>query len=339
MLRVENRTPYAVALFPYQEVSGRDAAVVVIKGTFAVRPGRADAPVADEQEPIRHAAEHGGEPGESSMRFDSDMWPPKPGTDVALVGSAHAPSATTELDVSLRVGRLQKTLRVFGDRAFYTTAGRVGITSPKPFVTMPIAYERAFGGKDDSAANPADHGFEERNHVGVGFVAPRGGKKLDGAPLPNIEDPRQLLQNAGDRPPPAGFGMIPPHWAPRLRYAGTYDERWRRERCPLLPLDFDTRYYQAAHPELISPKHLVGGEQVQATNVARGGATLAFALPRRQLDVQVVLKSAKLAAPAALDTVVIEPDRQRLLLTWRAPIACGRDFLCIDRVTIDEAGA
>ena len=41
---------------------------------------------------------------------------------------------------------------------------------------------------------------------------------------------------------------------PRVTFVGTYDERWRSERCPLLPSDFDERYHSGAHPDLIAPR-------------------------------------------------------------------------------------
>jgi hypothetical protein len=36
----------------------------------------------------------------------------------------------------------------------------------------------------------------------------------------------------------------------RLKHAGTFDRRWEEERHPLLPTDFNTRYWNGAHPAL-----------------------------------------------------------------------------------------
>jgi hypothetical protein len=338
MLNVKNRTPFHVAVFPYQTADGRDFAAAVVKATFTVGAG-SEPDVALEQQPIRHAAEHRGEPGKSSLVHESDMWPPKGQSDVVLVGHARSPSAVTSLDVALRVGTLAKTVRVFGDRVFETRAGIVGVGPAAPFTSMPLTYERAFGGADLSAVDADDRSYEERNPVGVGFVGLKSKKALDGEPLPNLEDPRLLLQRPGDRPPPACFGFIAPHWWPRALLSGTYDDGWRSERAPLLPLDFDPRFYQAAHPELQSPGHLVGGEAVEVSGVERSGKAWAFALPRRTVTVTTTIKRRDATQAANLDTVVLEPDDDRVTLTWRASIPCGRDFLYIDTLIVEAKAA
>jgi hypothetical protein len=317
---------------PATEPNGRGYAFVVLKGTFALRKQRqgVEPAIADEQLPLCYGDETTGTPESSSIRFASDMLPPKPCTDVVMVGHAHAPRATTTLDVTLTVGRLSKMVRVFGDRAFYRTMGRTEISAPAQFTSMPLVYERAFGGKDGSL-------FEERNPVGAGFVAP-GNDDVDGRRLPNLEDPRQLLVRPGDRPPPGGFGFISPSWWWRRQYAGTYDERWRREQCPMQPLDFDPRFYHAAHPELISPSPLRGGEMVSATNARPGGAELSFRLPSPQLSATSIVKRVRQAAPFRLSTVLIDADAMLLLLTWTATIECGRELLMVERVTIESEG-
>ena len=59
-------------------------------------------------------------------------------------------------------------------------------------------------------------------------------------------------------PAPGGFGPIGPDWEPRQRHAGTYDERWKRERAPVLPADFDPRHNCVAPPGLWSATPLLG---------------------------------------------------------------------------------
>jgi hypothetical protein len=48
------------------------------------------------------------------------------------------------------------------------------------------------------------------------------------------------------RPSPAGFGPIACHWQPRVGFAGTYGDAWVANRLPLLPDDFDDRFFQSA---------------------------------------------------------------------------------------------
>jgi hypothetical protein len=256
------------------------------------------------------------------------MMPPRPGTDVVVVGSAHAPRPVTELEIALRAGPLHKRLRLVGDRVFYRRIGSFAISDAASFTSMPLVYERAFGGADGEA-------FEPRNHVGVGFVAGPG-SELEGRRLPNLEDPAEPLRAPGDRPPPACFGFVSPSWMPRLGYAGTFDERWRREQCPLLPEDFDPRFHHAAHPDLCSAAPLAGGEAVSLSHALPGGGELAFRLPALALTARTLIKRERLESRFALGTVLIDSDALALSLTFTAVIPCGRELLLIDSVRIAE---
>ncbi|MCV5264373.1 DUF2169 domain-containing protein, partial [Escherichia coli] len=44
----------------------------------------------------------------------------------------------------------------------------------------------------------------------------------------------------------AGFGPVPPFFEARQTLAGTFDEEWIENRKPMLPLDFDRRFFQSA---------------------------------------------------------------------------------------------
>ncbi len=337
MLEVRNETLFEAAIAPFQDQHGFDHCVVAIKGTFTLAGAEAGSEPKPSAEPVPlcRGDVFFGEPGKSSTRFESELGPKKPGTDVILNAQARAPSGKVkQLDVSLTVGRLHKTVRVFGNRAYFHSTGAWRISEPVPFSEMPLVYERAYGGADTSVGTAGAHPFDDRNDLGVGFVAPRSARDLDGCPLPNLEDPAHPITGPTDRPPVAGFGFLSRHWSPRARLAGTYDDRWRRERCPLLPDDFDLRFLHGAPAELIAQRPLLGGEPVHVDGVAP--RPVQFALPRRDFAVETLIRGAESDHRAALDTVVIEPDERRVMLTWRAMIPCGRAFLSIDWVRIRE---
>src|SRR5205823_929885 len=107
--------------------------------------------------------------------------------------------------------------------------------------------------------------------VGRGFVSNSAREDLAEVPLPNLEDPGALITRYQDRPAPAGFGFIAPGWEWRKKYAGTYDDAWLNGRCPLLPADFNPRFYNAAHPDLVSKEFFRGGERIHVTNVRKDG--------------------------------------------------------------------
>ncbi|HYH94979.1 DUF2169 domain-containing protein, partial [Hyalangium sp.] len=222
-----------------------------------------------------------------------------------------------ELLVSLRVGPVEKSVRVMGDRVWTKGLGFTSMTRPEPFERMPLVYERAFGGWDRSESDPSLHAFEPRNPVGVGFRSSSRSFEEDLA-LPNLEDPNQPLERFGQRVPPAGFGFLSPHWHPRAAYAGTYDEAWDNARKPLLPKDFDRRFFNAASPGLVAPGYLRGNEPVVITNASPRGPR-SFALPGQAApSVTVELTEGPDATPEMrLDTVILDTDAEQVLLLWR----------------------
>jgi hypothetical protein len=295
-----------------------------VKGTFALGDRLT---LAEEQAPVTLAAEHYGEPGRSSIRVPSDISLMKPGTDVLLIGQAYAPGgrSTMQMDVTLRVGPISKRVRVFGDRVW-----RMGVTMSRPaaFDTMPLVWERAYGGVDASRRKVR---AEPRNPVGQGFRAPDSDNPKEELWLPNLEDPAHLISGLRHGPPPACFAPIAPHWEPRCSYAGTYDERWQRERAPYLPEDFDPRFFQIAPPDQVASGHLEGGETVEVQGASPAGM-LRFRLPIVDLAVTYVLDGAARPAPAVLDTVIVEPDRDRLQMVWRSVIVCDKKALRVTEV-------
>jgi len=313
---VENGTPFAFEPLFVADEEGRPLLVPLVKATFDI--GKTGLALAREQLPVAPAGEAYGDPAETSYRFEPEFAFVKPATDLVLVGNAYAPRpGTTELVVAFQVGGVKRALRVVGDRTFYRAAGSVGMTRPAAFEVIPLRWERAFGGWDRSSPEESQHDLEPRNPVGVGFKA-KHGRFVDGLRCPNLEDPARPFQGWGDRPAPAGFGFVSPHWEPRARYAGTYGEAWQKERAPLLPTDFDRRFFQAAAPGLVATGYLQGNEQVVASGVTLAGG-LSFSLPGVAPPRVAVEHAGRedVTVPTCLDTVVVDAEAEKVLLTWR----------------------
>ncbi len=338
MLEIQNRTPFAVDLAPAMDRDGYDHAVCAIKGTFTPSLNPEDPPRAEEQLPVLQADEHHGEPGESSIRYEMDTCLCKRGTDVILNGTAVPPNPARRMDVALKAGPVRKVVRVVGNRRWQRNLGVWQAGDPEPFSEMPLVWERSFGGRDESHDNPDKHSFEDRNPVGTGFAARRSGDRLDGLALPNLEDPKQPIKRWKDKPPPAGFGFIDRHWQPRAGYGGTYDDKWQQKRMPLLPDDFDERFFNGAPVGQISQKFFAGGEAVSVRNLKPDGE-IAFQVPRRRFQVRTWIRGEPFNTEPVLDTVIIEPDDDRVIVIWRATIRCPRKFLYIDCIRVSEEEA
>jgi hypothetical protein len=330
--QIDNRTPFAAERGWVRDRDGAEVWLVAVKATFSIKPD-GTAEVAEEQPPVLRLPEHYGEPGKSSVRYDADLVLTKKTTDVIVVGHAHAPEGrpVAQLDVGFRVGPVQKVLRVFGDRMW----GAWGATAPQPFTRMPIVYERAYGGVDPKSETP-EKDWDWRNPVGTGFVA--AGSHADGTRLPNIEDPNNLIGSRGDRPAPAGFGVIASHWQPRVGFAGTYDDHWMKTRQPLLAEDMDERWFQSAPADQQAPQFLRGGEPVVLLNLTPGG-TLRFGLPKLYLGFETRFYdgSREIHRKRALHSVVLEPDQEtgpRVSLVWHSALPCHFKVQKLERTLI-----
>jgi hypothetical protein len=327
MLQVRNETPFTPGLFLFPNERGVDTLYTVVKATFEVRENRVA--VAEKQRPLVLKDEYWGEPGASSLKYTSEAHLLKPGTDVLLVGEAHAPRRrpVDSCLVSVRVGPLQQVIQVFGNRQWKGGLLSPGISAPEPFLTMPLVYERAYGGIHE--VEPGRILGEVRNPVGQGFRGKRSAVDMIGRALPNLEDPRHLVRSISDAPAPVGVGPVGPAWQPRKSHAGTYDETWRKKRAPYLPRDFRPEFFQVAPPALWTRAELKGGEPVELLAVSPAGVER-FVLPQCELGVEVRLAGRMERSRMRLETVLLEPDQERLSLTWRGAVECDKQALKVE---------
>jgi hypothetical protein len=326
VLQLKNKTPFEAGIAVFPDQHGVDSLIIIVKATFSLN-GKVD--VASEQIPLIYADEYWSDPGQSSLKYASEMHLPKPSTDIVLVGRAQAYDRRPvhQLDVMLSAGNLKKVIRIFGDRWWVSSRPTPAMT----FETMPLVYERAFGGLhkiDDEIL------FEPRNPVGRGFAGKRKDQELDRLPLPNLEDPRRLIYSPNNCPPPACFGFIASSWHPRKNYAGTYDEKWQKNRAPFLPTDFDSRFFNTAHPELVSNGYFKGGEPIEAVNVNEHG-NMRFKLPICQMKTSVRVAGKEENPAMNLETILIEPDELRFRMLWRGALPCDKKSLKVEQIKID----
>ena len=328
-MRIKNARLFPTALAFGKTAEGASFLSVIIKGTFTIPTGGGVARPAAEQLPIFTADEpYDPEQPGGVLKFESDLVPFKPRTDVVLVGHAYAPHgrAAKVVDVEIEVGAIRKKLRVFGDRAWSFPSEQQDaipyIVGPADFVKMPLTYDRAFGGIDKAAGIVGNRKpWCERNYLGKGFCGARTVASINGTPLPNIEDPDDLIRTWDSNPRPAGCGFFPRNSRPRVEWYGTYDERWKAERKPELPLDFRFDAYNGADLTMQGAPFLVGNERVRLTNVATSGMQLDFSLPRIVPQVTAAQHNASREAAANLDTLVISPDLGAFCVVWRATLA------------------
>lgn len=333
MLQLANKTPYEAERAVLLDLNGAEIWVVAVKATFDIRAGKTT--VAKSQDPVRLVDEYYGEPGTSSVKYECELVFRKPGTDVVINGQAHAPGGRLEskVMVTIRVAGRTKVIRVYGDRYWKESGPGLSMTAPQPFRSIPLTYERAFGGTDISADDPQSGGTEPRNPIGTGFALSKA--HLSGRRLPNLEDPADEVTSWNSRPRPTGVGFIGRHWEPRRQFAGTCDQAYIETRLPLYPLDFDPRFFLGASHDLVFSPHLKGGEQIELRGLTPDGL-LTFDLPQVTLGFRTRLQGRWVDHQGKLGSVVIEPDVPRVMLTWQTFLPCHRKTFDLEQTLIFE---
>ena len=330
MWDIINHTPYKAESTWGRDKDGVHEWIVVVKGTFDIKPG-GSLKLADEQlEPLL-LPEYNGDIGVSSLRYDADLVAPKPTTDIVLNGTAYTPKGRPSPGflVSLRVGRVHKVIRVIGNRRWKRALFGCKRSKVEPITALPIIYERAYGGYDHADPDPKHHHLDSRNPVGCGGVA-RARRRV-GQALPNFVYPKGKLEKAG----PAGFGALDSHWSPRRELNGTYDEAWQKSRFPLLPADWDPRSLLCSPVDQRPERHLRGGEPVELENVTPDGK-LHFALPRVYLRFRTRIDNRTEEHQGWLATVIIEPDYPRVIMVWQTSLAVRTNGDYLDETIVSE---
>lgn len=261
---------------------------------------------------------------EGGMASEMEMWPflagelgqdgvpdsgmPKSRAEFLVSGSAFSPTGSPQpsCTVQARVGSLEKTLWVYGDR-FWTIDDRdqVVVTSPEPFLQMPLGWERAFGGP----------GFE-RNPLGKGHE-PIHTSEGPIHPLPNVELPGQPITSMHDRPEPAGLGPVDPTWPQRFSKTGTYDAEWLRDLSPGLAKDLDWSVFNLAPEDQQQEALFRGDEPFLVHGMHPQRPRLEGRLPgiavRCFLNVRAQGGEALREVPMGLTTVWLFPHAERFL--------------------------
>ncbi len=209
--------------------------------------------------------------------------------------------------VSVRLGQVEKSLNVFGDRFFEGDT----VTSPLPFDCIPLSWAAAFGGE----------GFPE-NPLGKGYSSTRDEDGRKRYPLPNIEYGDDMLARPGGRSRPAGFGTVPLEWPQRQRLAGTYDDRWLKSDYPGLASDIDWRFFNMASPDQQFDQAFKGDEGYSLKNLHPQKNRIEGQLPgfsarcflRRSAADQLEELTCRLT------TVWFLPEAEQAILIWHASV-------------------
>ncbi|GAA0783432.1 DUF2169 family type VI secretion system accessory protein [Roseibium denhamense] len=246
----------------------------------------------------------------------------KPRAELMIAGSALSPADTPVegMKVSVRFGSFQKQLAVFGNRYWRLTDQGIQMTRAEPFMQMPIGDVQAFGGQG-YAPNQRGKGFGARQMAEAGYDAP----------LPNVEDPRNLIKSVDDLPMPAHFGPLPADDAARLRYLGTYDQHWIDHVSPVKPDDFNPLYHCEMPEEQRFDAFFEGGETFAITGMSRGTGSTGGEVPRLMARCFYKLDGSNDLVETTMrcDTITLFPNVEKATMAFRGLIR-GKDRFAED---------
>ncbi len=319
---------------------------VIVKRSYRITPGgRVER--ADVDQPLRMTDHYydDGDPDWSTVQYESELAPYKASTDVVVIGKAYAPRgiATDLTSVGVQVGERKKVLAVTGNRrCSYRDGAAPVFTDPEPFTEMEIRYDRAYGGRDEKSL-PDVPFLYPRNFMGAGVVLRNVKEAVEGLPLPNIEDPQDMITpdrlfiEEPDRwhlqPLPEGLGWRQRTWYPRAALLGSYPPFLdpgvvtAEERMHLLPADhvalakqsklrpLEARFANGASFGMIFAS-FKGDEPIVLGRLTPGGL-LKFSLPGDTPAIGLDLGQGMQPLESHLHTVSIRPDDMAVDMVWR----------------------
>ncbi len=310
-----NYTPFPPLQFESRDEKRNDFGVIVLRGTFTIEHGRR-LRLVQEQEPLVMADDYYGEPGQSSIRYESSIAPYKPKTDVLVNATAYSPTRQPEKQwlAGIQFGNVVKQIQVTGPRKWEKGFGGWRLTPIEPVTSVPVLYEYAYGGNYREGDK---HELCDENYVGVGFVNP---KVTTPVKCPQILPADYGTPEFGTPIPVEGLGVVAPAWRPRRDKAGTFNVIWEKTRWPDLPEDFSFEFYNTASTGLTLPGFANGTETVHLKNLTPNGS-LSFQLPCFELATLLRFEDGRvLPGPIVLDTVHIDLSINRVFLTWRGVV-------------------
>ncbi len=343
MATIYNQTGVPHFWFEKSGINGEPLDIFILCATFDLASHGKPMTLAPVQNPVTMGDSFAGpietDPLRAVIEQDGDLVPYKPGTDILAFGHAQAPQGhPSEVWLArLCVGPVDKVLKLSGPRDLKKKLMHWRLGPSQAVSQVALDYRLAFGGCIDipghlMADGQADTVRHLGNPAGCGWLPksvdlkhlPKAARKYvenwvaaqDSLRAPQIESVEQAIQYPAQSGATQGFSAIARWCSPRIGYQGHYDDEWQRIRYPLPPLDFESRYYQAAPPDQIAIPHLRGDEAV----------TLIGLLPERadmQLPSWSIIAAVKYASGEhavslpLLDTVRFDLNRRQATLVWR----------------------
>lgn len=317
-MKVDNIHPYPFMYFPNISPDGTSFTTFLMKGTFEIDTKNEILIESKEQSPIEVSDRFRGDPAWTSLEYESDLAPFKPATDICVIGKAYSPKGLPAKSwlCGIEVGALKKSVRVTGPRFWKKEENESwSLTDPDPCTEVELSFENAYGGGFQTEDGPITY---EENPSGKGFIHVDHQDEITTLPAPQIEDVDEPIAAFDEQYAPQSFFPVAKAWLPRRDRAGTYDEKWRKNKYPNLPNDFDYRFYNCASEGMVYPGFLKGNEHIILEHMNPKKENIQFQLPEKYFLTECRRADGEIEHPLmALDTLFIDTEKYMVLILWR----------------------
>jgi len=266
--------------------------------------------------------------------IEPDLFFPRTGTDVIIIGYAMSINGyVDEMLINVSAGPYNESLKIIGDRVWEKNffSKQLTPTKPEPFIKMPVKYQLAFGGVANHENGEVPNPY---NPIGKGYYLSKN--EAIGKPLPNIEDPHNLIsvwkkpqkkniQEHINNIKPVGFAPYPSNWALRLQNI----IKWEENIEEIDPNDLEELYnimetidfapenglFDRAHPKL-SGKKIMPGQTIMIKGMSKNGL-ISFDIPKSPFEVFIELEDEKYSREMVLEEIFIDLINSYVDLSYR----------------------
>ncbi len=325
--------PYVTNIAPFEGLgvehrfyNGHPYDCLFVKATFRITHDNRLLPLIDQPKFVANDVYEGDE-DTTALKYPSEIIPFKPGTDVIVIGNAkpRAGEPSEQWLANLRVVRngadeeilLDKTVRFTGPRTW--TRSRLGGWQLSPIEScsaVRLSYANGFGGASAKVEREDDAFWP--NPFGRGFY---GRDKVDSEReyhAPQILSKDDIELKWGRLIDPIGLSPMDGKQAARLQFAGTYDEAWKENVAPNIPLDMKLDFWNTVPQDQVVSPYLEGGEIIRTIGLfpTVDGARN-FALPNFYVTgLPITGRFKHEAMPMHIDTVIIDLDTSHVTIRW-----------------------
>ncbi|MDK2124528.1 DUF2169 family type VI secretion system accessory protein [Parachitinimonas caeni] len=308
---VRNLSGFPVLQSQYPNHDGQPYLSVILKQTYT-RTADQSLQLALPQPPLQIDDEMSRNDCTAALIRPGELAPLKLATDVMITGTAHAPQGkpATEWKVGLKMGDDSRNLHLTGPRWWLKDKNNWKLSKPSPMSALPLSYDYAQGRRDAGCGL----GSFAHNRTGMGWYTLAERKEAKKLAAPQIEWDEKRVSVIDRFTQLAGFAPVAPNWWARAIYAGA---KPCEVPCKKLESDFDFNFYSQANPALRF-NFLKGDEAITLEGMSPQGPQV-WRLPGDRPHLLLHERAGGQRPQAMrLDTVLIENDRNRLTLIWRA---------------------